>query len=147
MKNLYFKAILLCLCLFASINAFAYDAEIDGIYYNFISENEAEVTYQKYIIGDEYPFYSNYSGSISIPQTITYNGKSYSVTSIGNYAFRSCTSLTDVYCHATTPPGATSSSFDTSYIKTNTTLHVPSGSITSYKAADYWKSFKSIVAL
>lgn len=81
-----------------------------------------------------------------------------SVTSIGYYAFSGCSSMTDVYCYATTPPTASYYvddggyrgylyAFDTSYIKTNTTLHVPSGSITSYKAAEPWKSFKSIVAL
>lgn len=45
MKHPYLKTILLCLCLFASINAFAETVEIDGIYYNLVTKiKEAEVT-------------------------------------------------------------------------------------------------------
>ena len=65
--------------------SFAY---IDGIYYNF-SGDKAEVTYQEYEN-------SNYSGSVVIPQSVTYNGKTYSVTSIGGKAFYSCSGLTSV---------------------------------------------------
>ena len=46
MKQSYLKQLLLCLCLLAgTTTAFAYDAYIDGIYYNF-SDNEATVTYK-----------------------------------------------------------------------------------------------------
>lgn len=88
MKNFYFKAILLCCCLFASINAFAYDAEINGIYYNF-SGTSATVTYNN-------TNYNSYSGAVIIPESITYNGKTYTVTNIGSYAFRNCTDLTSI---------------------------------------------------
>lgn len=60
----------------------AYDACIDGIYYNFRSDH-ACVTY--------YDYYYNkygYSGNIVIPETVTYNGIVYPVTEIGYYAFR-----------------------------------------------------------
>ena len=70
----------------------AYDALIDGIYYNF-SGNEATVTYQKY---DGYALYNDYSGSVVIPASVTYSGKTYSVTSIGKGAFSDCTGLTSV---------------------------------------------------
>lgn len=39
---------------------------------------------------------SSYSGIISIPATVTYNGSSYSVTSVGKDAFSGCTGLTYV---------------------------------------------------
>ncbi len=69
--------------------ASAYDAQINGIYYNFISENEAEVTYKT-------TSYNSYSGSIFIPPSVNYNGKTYSVTSIGEYAFANSNGLFEV---------------------------------------------------
>lgn len=87
MKHLYFKTILLCFCLLASVNVFAEAVEIDGIYYNLVTETkQAEVT--------ENP--NKYSGTVTIPESVTYNGVTYSVTSIGDYAFRLCSGLTSV---------------------------------------------------
>ncbi len=68
--------------------ASAYDAKIDGIYYDLSGDN-ATVTYANYN-------YNSYSGTVVIPSTVTYNGKTYSVTSIGNYAFYGCSGLTSV---------------------------------------------------
>lgn len=81
------------LALFVSTNVFAYNAEIDGIYYNF-SENEATVTYRT-------TGYNSYSGAVIIPTSVTYNNKTYSVTSIGNSAFQNCSSLTSITIPAT----------------------------------------------
>ena len=60
------------------------------LYYNIVN-GEAQVTYNySYSIG----------GNLIIPDTVTYNGSTYSVTSIGDYAFFylycACTSLTSV---------------------------------------------------
>ncbi len=82
----------MCICLLAGINAYAYDAYIDGIYYNF-SGDEATVTYQKY---QNYSYISDYSASVIIPESVSYNGKTYTVTSIGKYAFSGCTGLTSI---------------------------------------------------
>ena len=79
--------------LIASTTLFAYDAEIDGIYYNF-SGDEAEVTFQKRG-EDQFPL-SDYSGSIVIPEHVVYKEKSYNVTSIGMQAFRGCSGLTSI---------------------------------------------------
>ena len=69
--------------------------KIDGIWYNLTSETQqAEVT-----SGD-----TKYSGSITIPAMVTYNGVDYSVTSIGYAAFQYCDNLTTV----TIPEGVTS---------------------------------------
>ena len=74
----------------------AHDFEVDGIYYNITSNwwdsNTVEVTYQ----GDNYGDIEEYSGAVSIPATVTYDGQEYSVTSIGNEAFAYCYSLTSV---------------------------------------------------
>ncbi|MBQ7462108.1 MAG: hypothetical protein IJS63_07610, partial [Bacteroidaceae bacterium] len=70
----------------------AYDAYIGGIYYDF-SGDEAYVTYKSM------PPTSNkeaYSGSITIPDEVIYNDKTYSVTRIGNSAFQGCSNLSSV---------------------------------------------------
>ena len=72
--------------------ATAHDFEVDGIYYN-INGSEATVTY-KGIESTQYEY--DYSGDVSIPSTVTYNGATYSVTTIGNNAFYSCNGLTNI---------------------------------------------------
>ena len=68
---------------------------IDGIYYKIISEEEqtVAVTFR----GETSTTYKNeYSGEIVIPETVTLNGKTYTVTEIGDEAFLSCKELTSV---------------------------------------------------
>lgn len=81
MKHLYLKLFVLSALFFAGGNANAYDCEVDGIYYNIINDSTAEVTYNT-----EY----TYTGDITIPQTIIYNGNEYRIKSIGNSAFKNC---------------------------------------------------------
>ena len=66
--------------------SFAYDVEVDGIYYNLVDGN-SEVTYRE--------GYS-YSGSVTIPSKIIVSGVEYPVTSIGRSAFYDCSGLTSV---------------------------------------------------
>ena len=74
--------------------ACAYDAKIDGIYYNFFDE-EAEVTYQTQV--EDFPsFVSDYSGAVVIPEYVTSGEMTYRVTSIGEFAFNGCSDLTSV---------------------------------------------------
>ncbi len=71
-------------------------ANSDGktIYYNYNSDGSSvSVTYQ----GTSSSSYSNeYTGDVVIPETVTYGGKTYSVTSIGPRAFEDCSSLTSI---------------------------------------------------
>lgn len=83
MKQNYFRHIFMFLCLLTGISVNAYDALIDGVYYNF-HDDEAEVTYMQ---KQGYDYYSGYNGSVVIPSSVNYNGKSYKVTSIGDHAF------------------------------------------------------------
>ena len=78
----------LVLTLLSTVGAWAYDFEVDGLYYGFSydSSNEVYVTY-----GDTQP-----SGEITIPSSVSYNGQIYSVTSIGDFAFSGCSALTSV---------------------------------------------------
>ncbi|MCR4812412.1 MAG: leucine-rich repeat protein [Bacteroidales bacterium] len=70
---------------------FSYTYQGQTLYYNIVDGN-AQVTYQI----DSYPRYTNLTGSLTIPSSVTYNGTTYSVTSIGNSAFENCSGLTSV---------------------------------------------------
>lgn len=76
----------------------AYDMVINGIYYN-INGNEASVTYIEYVnVGNHayYNYYNKYSNHVTIPETVTYNGLTYTVTEIGQHAFENCTLMTSI---------------------------------------------------
>ncbi len=91
MKQLFRFSILLLALLLPAL-ATAHDFEVDGIYYN-INGSVATVTYK----GSYETEYDNeYSGFVVIPATVTYNGTTYPVTSIGFDAFGGCTGLTSV---------------------------------------------------
>ncbi len=91
-----FKSLVLAVIgLLCSLSVSAHDFEVDGIYYNITSSTNktVEVTYRGY----KYNSYSNeYSGAVNIPESVTYSGSTYSVTSIGEYAFWDCDGLTSV---------------------------------------------------
>lgn len=91
MKTL--KHLFTALLLMVATVAMAHDFEVGGIYYSILSEKTVGVTYR----GDSYNSYSNeYTGSVDIPSMVTYNDLTYSVTSIGDFAFDGCTGLTSV---------------------------------------------------
>ena len=79
-------AMLLC-----SVMANAHDFEVDGIFYDILSYTDltVKVTYNA-------SSYKEYSGVVTIPSSVTYEDKTYSVTSIGYVAFGDCTSLTSI---------------------------------------------------
>ena len=88
------KFFTLILAIVATTSLWAYDFQSGDFYYNITSSSEpytVEVTYQS-------KSSSNYSGltSVTIPETVTYEGTTYSVTSIGIQAFYDCTALTSI---------------------------------------------------
>ena len=94
MKKLVSKQLKKCVAVVFAImmcaNVFAYDFQVDGVYYNINSgTTTVRVTYEN-------TNYNSYSGSVVIPSTVTYNNTTYSVTSIGDEAFSVCSSLTSV---------------------------------------------------
>ena len=93
MKTNFLKSLLAIACLLCSIAVYAHDFEVDGIYYNKLSSTKVEVSCR----GNYYDDYNNeYAGAVVIPASITYNGTTYSVTSIDDHAFSGCTGLTSV---------------------------------------------------
>ncbi|MBR5697137.1 MAG: chitobiase/beta-hexosaminidase C-terminal domain-containing protein [Prevotella sp.] len=77
----------------SSVTAYAYDVEINGIYYNINqSAKTAEIT-----SGDNpYPY-----SDLTIPESIVYNGVRYAVTSVGEWAFNGCENLSTLTIPAT----------------------------------------------
>lgn len=68
---------------FSTIKKTNYDFEKFGIYYKITSTSAktVKVTYRD-------TDYDNYSGTVNIPSSVTYDGVTYSVTAIGAHAFR-----------------------------------------------------------
>ena len=71
---------------------FAYDfstpnSKGDTLYYNITSDSTVEVTYDVKV---NKPTRFNFKGHIIIPADVSYGGKNYNVTKIGDMAFRYC---------------------------------------------------------
>ena len=95
MKLNFFRSLaFVSVLLLGAATASAHDFEVDGIFYNENSDGTTvSVTYK----GDTYNSYTNeYTGAVVIPASVTYSGKTYSVTAIGNSAFYRCSGLTSV---------------------------------------------------
>lgn len=91
-KFLRLKMLILMIGIFVTV--YAHDFEVDGIYYNKTSSNEVAVTFK----GSSYSQYNDdYVGTIVIPENVTYQGTTYSVTAIATDGFRGCTNLNSVY--------------------------------------------------
>ena len=67
--------------------------EVDGICYQITSSTTP------YTVAVSYSRSIKYTGSVTIPETVSYNGKVYSVTSIENGAFSDCSGLTSDTIH------------------------------------------------
>ena len=92
MKQTSIIFLLTTLLSMAGANAFAYDEQIDGIYYEFSGNNAIVTYYSKNASANRAAYY----GTITIPESITYNEMTYSVTGIGEDAFAGCKDLESV---------------------------------------------------
>ena len=90
MKRFRITFLLALLMSMVAANSYAYDFEVDGIYYNYNDGSSGSSVSVTRKTGSEY------SGVVVIPASVTYNSKTYSVTSIGNSAFYWCSGLTSV---------------------------------------------------
>lgn len=95
MKHSILRLSILALLLTITTTCFAYDFEIDGIYYNILSNTEktVEVTHDwKY----KYENQGLYQGNIAIPINVTYQDVVYTVVQIGESAFYDCDKLLSI---------------------------------------------------
>ena len=95
MKKQLFILLLTLLPMVAS----AHDVEVKNaqgktIYYVWTNNNtELAVSFQG---SKSYTYSDEYEGDIVIPESVEYNGSTYSVTSIADYAFSDCSGLTSI---------------------------------------------------
>ena len=79
------RIFLLFSLLLGVLSAWAYDVELDGIFYNLDKENKT-ASVASY----------SYKGAVVIPETISVDGKAYTVTSLGENCFSGCWGLTSI---------------------------------------------------
>lgn len=123
------KILTLLLAIMATTCLWAYGFNLGDLTYSITSSSEPYTA--------EVSAANSYAASIIIPETVTYDGITYSVTSIGKYAFQSCHDLISV----TIPKSITSIkylAFDwcTSLSKTNYTGNIEEWCNIEFE--DYW---------
>ena len=97
------RKLFLFLVAISATTLWAYDFQSGDLYYNITSSSKpytVEVTYKtKEYTTNDYPIFNAdwHLDSISIPESVNYNGKTYAITSIGNCAFANCDSLKYVF--------------------------------------------------
>ncbi len=88
MKRVCMKTAMLLVAWCCTMGAWAYDFEANGIYYGITSTADKTV---EVVVGD-----AQYSGDVTIPATVAYDGITYRVTSIGKHAFYDCSNLASI---------------------------------------------------
>ena len=87
MKTLRLCLLISVFCLVSVTKATAFGFNVGGINYNVTSYTDLTVE-----VGST-PYYNDY---LTIPEYVTYGGKTYTVTSIGGNAFYGCSNLTSI---------------------------------------------------
>ena len=92
LRKVHWKHLLLFFACLASIN------QVYAQYYDFMSDNDGVTIYYQIkgksavvVYGDK-----KYAGNISIPSSVTFDGKDYSVTEISSFAFEECVDLESI---------------------------------------------------
>lgn len=94
MKRLIRKILVFAFLSCVTLNAFSYDFEVDGIYYNYNAKDQTAIVTHDGIevwVGN-----TTYVGNIIIPEYVSINGRSIKVAGIGESAFWGCERLESV---------------------------------------------------
>ena len=129
------KLFSLFVALIATTSLWAYDFQSGDLYYN-ITSNSAPYAVEVTSKSSSYPYNDGVMfTSVTIPQNVTYNGTNYSVTSIGEYAFYYCSSLTSI-----TIPNSVTSIGDRAFWNCDnlTSITIPNSVTRIGKAAFHW---------
>ena len=102
---------------FTSIQEMDCDFVEDAMFYDILDDNKVEITHAL-------RFAEDYSGDIVIPSTVTHNGATYTVTSIGNNAFHSNYSLYSISVPATVNNISQYAFYNCPYL---TSVNIPEG--------------------
>jgi hypothetical protein len=113
--------IVMVLCV--ALPTLAHDFEVNGIYYDYLNKTAKTVEVTSGT--------NEYTGSVTIPSSVTYSGTTYSVTSIGNSAFDGCSGLTSI----TIPNSVTSIGYDAFYKCSNLKLVINLSNLTFSKGS------------
>ena len=105
---------------------------VDDLTY-FINEDLATVNVTGHVDG------VNATGTLLIPDSVTYLNIDFDVTAIGDSAFAHCTELSPILLHATTPPTVGAGSFEE--WNASTQVFVPCGTGDDYQ---HWGGFSNI---
>lgn len=84
------RSLLLLIAIVLVAGVFAYDFSVNGIYYSI----KAPASLNRVSVSIGSATGNSYSGAVTIPPTVTYNSKTYTVTEIGQWAFSASTDLT-----------------------------------------------------
>ena len=76
----YYKAILFIVCVLLSFPIYAYDFKVGGLCYNILSESNktVELTWEA--------IQTPYTGNVVVPSQVSFNGITYDVVEIGEWA-------------------------------------------------------------
>ena len=133
------RSVLIAVLSLVATAATAHSFEVNGIYYNKNGDGTVSVTFK----GSRYYEYADeYTGNVMIPSSVTYSGTTYSVTSIGEYAFQDCSGLTSV-----TIPNSVTSIDDRAFCGCGlTSINIPN-SVSSIgdRVFSFCRGLKSIV--
>lgn len=145
-----------------SVSAQYYDFESGGIYYTIVSPTTVSVYGSSRI---------KYSGNVTIPDRVYYDGKTYKITRIGQRTFENntgltsitlgsqvefiginafigCSSLNTVTCMNPIPPQLATSNDKSPFEELEyKTLYVPKGCKSAYLNEKFWKSFGKILEI
>ncbi|MCR4664110.1 MAG: leucine-rich repeat protein [Paludibacteraceae bacterium] len=83
-----------------------------------------------------------YEGNLYIPDKVTWYGKNYPITRIGDNAFRNCDGITSLTVSSIEPQAVGTNAFEG--VPTDISIYVPNESLSVYKEADGWNVFADI---